>query len=120
MKYLVVDDSKIGRKMTIKALKALINENDEILQASNGQEAIELYKEQTPDVCFMDLTMPVLDGFEATLNIKNYDDKAKIIIISADIQESSMQKAKDNGALGFIKKPISNDKLKALLEKIGI
>ncbi|RXK12763.1 response regulator [Halarcobacter mediterraneus] len=120
MKCLVVDDSKMARRMTIKALSDLISENDEIIQASNGEEAFNLYKEYNPDICLMDLTMPVIDGFEATLNIKKFDEKAKIIIISADIQETSMEKAKKNGALGFIKKPVNSDNLKVMLEKLGL
>jgi len=120
MKYLVVDDSKMARKMTIKSLKSLIQENDEVLQAENGKEAIDLYKEHEPCLCLMDLTMPIMDGFEATLNIKNYDKNANIIIISADIQESSMEKSKENGAKGFIKKPINQDNLKKMLQKLGL
>jgi len=53
-----------------------------------------------------------MDGFEAIKEICTFDPNAKIIVISADIQELSMKKAKDNGAIGFIKKPISQDNLK--------
>ncbi len=120
MKYLVIDDSKIARKMTIKNLKQLIKEDDEILEASNGQEAVELYKEHTPHICFMDLTMPVLDGFEATKQIKEFDNDAKIIIVSADIQEQAMSKVKENGALGFIKKPINKSNLENMLTKLEL
>ncbi|RXK06605.1 response regulator [Halarcobacter bivalviorum] len=120
MKYLVVDDSKMARKMTIKSLQSLINEDDEIIQAENGQEAVELYKEHQPNLCLMDLTMPIMDGFEATLNIRLFDNDAKIIIISADIQETSMEKSKQNGAIGFIKKPVNNANLEAMLKKLGL
>ncbi len=120
MKYLVTDDSRMARKMIIKAMQEIINDEDEIIQATNGKEAVLLYKEQTPDICFMDLTMPVMDGFEATLAINEYDSKAKVIIVSADIQKGSMEKAKENGALGFIKKPINPENFKNMLDKLGL
>jgi len=120
MKYLVTDDSKMARKMIIKSIQDIINEEDEIIQATNGEEAVSMYKEENPDISFMDLTMPIMDGFEATLAIKSFDPDAKIIIVSADIQEGSMKKAKENGALGFIKKPINPDNLKNMLIKLGL
>ena len=120
MKYLVVDDSKMARRMTIKSLKSLISEDDEVIQAENGQEAVELYKEHQPSLCLMDLTTPIMDGFEATQAIIKHDTNAKIIIVSADIQESSMEKSKQNGAKGFIKKPINQDNLESMLKKLGL
>jgi len=120
MKYLVTDDSRMARKMMIKSIREIIGENDEIIEATNGLEAIDKYKEVSPDICFMDLTMPEMDGFDATLTICNYDKNAKIIIVSADIQEGSMNKAKENGAMGFIKKPINNENLQTMLKKLGL
>ena len=120
MKYLVVDDSKMARKMTIKNIKEVIVSDIEIIEAQNGQEAVDLYKEHSPALCFMDLTMPVKDGFEATKEICEYDNKANIIVITADIQELAMKKVKDNGALGFINKPIDQTKLKSMLEKLEL
>ena len=120
MKYLVVDDSKLARKMTIKNIKEIITSDVEILEAKDGQEAVEIYKEHSPLLCFMDLTMPIMDGFEATKEICEYDQNAKIIVITADIQELAMQKAKDSGALGFINKPVDQNKLKNVLEKLEL
>ena len=120
MKILVTDDSKMARKMIIKSITETIKKSDEIIQATNGEEAVSMYKEQNPDICFMDLTMPIMDGFEATKAIIEYDKNAKIIIVSADIQEGSMQKAKNEGALGFIKKPINPENLKSMLVQLGL
>lgn len=118
--YLIVDDSKIARKMTVKNLSLLIHEEVEIIEGQNGLEAVELYKLHKPMITFMDLTMPVMDGFEAIAEICKYDQKAKIIVISADIQELSMKKAKDAGAIGFIKKPVSQENLQTMLSKLGL
>lgn len=120
MKLLITDDSRMARKMMKKSIQLIIGEDIELLEASNGQEAIDMYKEHKPNICFMDLTMPILDGFEATKEICLYDKDAKIIIVSADIQEGSMEKAKGNGALGFIKKPISSENLSKMLNKLGL
>ena len=118
--YLVVDDSRMARKMAVKNLTLVVGEATEIIEAQNGLEAVELYKVNKPTICFMDLTMPVMDGFEAIKEICTFDPNAKIIVISADIQELSMKKAKDNGAIGFIKKPISQDNLKSMLTTLGL
>lgn len=120
MKYLVTDDSKMARKMLIKSLKELVNDNVEILEATNGQEAVEYYKANQPNICFMDLTMPVMDGFDAVKNICEYDNKAKIIVVTADIQEGSKQRARENGAIGFIKKPANKDNLETMLKELGL
>ncbi len=119
MKYLIIDDSKMARKMVNKVLKELVKENVQIFQAVNGEEAIRLYKECKPDLCFMDLTMPIMDGFEATLAIKQFDENAKIMVVSADVQQGAMDKAKENGAIGFIHKPIDSIKMQGILSKLG-
>jgi CheY-like chemotaxis protein len=120
MKYLVVDDSKMARRMTIKSLRKVISDEFEILEASDGKEAVELYKINKPYLCFMDLTMPILDGFEATSQICEYDANANIIVVSADVQEHAIEKAKESGALGFIKKPIDEKDVRLLLESLEL
>ncbi|XPV68616.1 MAG: response regulator [Halarcobacter sp.] len=120
MKYLVVDDSKMARRMLLKALKELISEDAQLVECTNGQEAINAYKSDKFNMCFMDLTMPVMDGFEAIKQICEYDKNAKVIVISADIQEGSMKKAKESGALGFIKKPVNTKNLSSMLNTLGL
>jgi CheY-like chemotaxis protein len=119
MKILVTDDSKMARKMVIKILKDILGENVEIHEGQNGQEALDLYKELLPKIVFLDLTMPVMDGFEALEKIKEFDKNAKVVIISADIQKLSMDKALQLGAFNFIKKPIDLTKMQQILNKIN-
>ena len=119
MKILVTDDSKMARKMVIKILNDVLNENVEIFEGQNGQEAFDLYKEHLPKIVFLDLTMPVMDGFEALEKIKEFDKNAKVVIISADIQKLSMDKALQLGAFNFIKKPIDLEKMQQILGKIN-
>lgn len=120
MKFLVTDDSKMARRMMIKSLMEVIGENHEILEASNGQEAVDLYKIHQPDLSFLDLTMPIMNGFEALTQICSFDKNAKVIIISADIQEKSMNKVKEGGALGFIKKPVNVQALQSKMNTLGL
>jgi CheY-like chemotaxis protein len=118
MKFLVVDDSKIARRMLIKVLTPLINESeDEVLIAENGKIAVEQYLEHKPDLVFMDLTMPVMDGFEALKKIIKINRDAKVIIVSADIQQTSIDEVMKSDILDFVKKPIDADKMKAIFDK---
>ena len=119
MKILVTDDSKMARKMVIKILKDILGENVEIHEGQNGEEALDLYKEFLPKIVFLDLTMPIMDGFEALEKIKEFDKNAKVVIISADIQKLSMDKALQLGAFNFIKKPIDLTKMEQILNKIN-
>lgn len=118
MKILVTDDSKMARKMVIKTLHESTNIQLEILEAQNGAEALELYKQNLPKLVFLDLTMPIMDGFETLEKIKKINEQAKVIIISADIQKHSMDKALTLGAFNFIKKPIDTPKMQQILKKI--
>jgi CheY-like chemotaxis protein len=118
MKILVADDSKMARRMILKILEDCQETGHEIFQAQNGQEAVDLYKEHMPALVFLDLTMPVMDGFNALKLIKQHDANAKIVIVSADIQQGSMSQVREDGAMDFVKKPNSEAKMKQILEKI--
>lgn len=119
MKVLVADDSKMARKMLMKIFSVCREGcEDEVLQAENGEEAVNLYKENSFDVVFLDLTMPVMDGFHALKEMKAYDENAKVVVVSADIQQGSMTQVREDGAIDFVKKPISEEKMKQILEKI--
>ena len=110
---LIVDDSPIGRKMIQRCLP----EGDfEIKQASNGRECIRIYEEDRPDLVLLDLTMPEMDGFEALRRIKEMDPGCKVIVISADIQSETQKRIMELGALGFLGKPTSPEKLKELID----
>ena len=118
MKILVVDDSKMARRMVIKTLKELLNEEDEIVEGVNGQEAVSLYNEHKPSLVFLDLTMPVMDGFEALDKIKESDKNACVVVVSADIQKISMDKVRVLGAIDFVKKPIDSKKMEQIFQKL--
>ena len=115
MKYLVADDSKLARLSLIKSLKTHVHDA-EIFQATNGVEAVETVKEHKPDIVFLDLTMPVMDGYEALPKILEAYPNAKIVVISADIQEKAKEKVIALGAQLHVQKPINADKMQDILD----
>jgi len=117
MKYLVTDDSKLARLSLIKSLKAHV-EDAEIFQATNGAEAVELVKSEKPDIAFLDLTMPVMDGYEALPLMLEAHQKLKVIVVSADIQERAKTMVIELGAQLHVQKPINADKMQEILELI--
>lgn len=116
MKILIVDDSKLARMGVIKSLKE-IEPAAELFQAANGLEAIEAYKTHEPDVVFLDLTMPVMDGFEALKEIIAIDKNAQVIIISADIQTEAKQRVLNAGAKNMYPKPINQEKMLQIFQQ---
>ena len=96
----------------------LLNQGCDVITADSGQAGIEKYKEKKPDIVFLDLRMPVMDGYETFIKIKNYDKKAKIVFVSAvKVDYDRYNYAKNRGLLGVIKKPAELDDLKFLIKK---
>jgi CheY-like chemotaxis protein len=118
MNILVTDDSKMARKMLIKNLQHFIDDDTTIFQASNGEECLQIYKSNDIDLVFLDLTMPVMDGFEALKLIRQYDQDAKVVVVSADIQKTSLDKIRQLKALDFVKKPINLAKMEHIFHKL--
>ena len=117
MKYLVVDDSKLARLSLIKSLKAHIND-EEIYQALNGAEAVEIVEKNKPDIAFLDLTMPIMDGYEALPLMMEAHPKLKVVVVSADIQEQAKARVISLGAKLHVQKPINPSKIQEILEII--
>jgi len=118
MKYLVVDDSKLARLSLLKSLKNYASENN-IFQAVNGLEAVNLMKEEKADVVFLDLTMPEMDGYEALPKLLELNPNSKIIVVSADVQKKAQEKVIKLGAQLHVQKPINADKMKEILDIIS-
>ena len=74
----------------------------EISEAVNGLEGIKKIRENTPDLIFLDLLMPELDGFEVLERLKKSDLKIPVIVLTADIQETSKKRCFDLGAKNLI------------------
>jgi len=115
---LVVDDSAMSRKLVIKALPP--EWDVEVHQAGNGQEALNTYKSSKAEVMLLDLTMPVMDGFEVLEALKRDGSKPFVIVISADVQPKAQERVKELGAIAFLKKPIKTDEIKQVLKEYGL
>lgn len=120
MKLLVVDDSRISRVMMINSIKKAIEQDLEILQAEDGLIGFELYKDCKPDLVLLDLTMPVMDGYEALEKIIEFDRDAKVYIITSDIQKMAQERVISMGAIGLVGKPISEVKIKEIFTEVGL
>lgn len=103
MKILIVDDSAIARKFLIKSLPQGID--IELKECTNGQECVDIYPVFKPNLVFLDLTMPVMDGVEALERIKKMNPAAIVYVLTADIQKSTYEKIMALGAYKFLKKP---------------
>jgi len=116
--YLVVDDSKLARLSLIKSLKTHVGDDANIHQASNGLEALALMQSEKADIVFLDLTMPEMDGYEALPKLLEINNKAKVIVVSADVQTKAKERVISLGAQLHMQKPINADKMQEILEII--
>lgn len=113
---LVVDDARFMRMTLSKMLK----DNGYSIkgEAENGVEAISKYKEILPDLVTMDITMPEMNGIDATREIMKIDPKAKVVVCSAMGQKAMVEDAIKAGAKDFIVKPIKAEKLEKSLRNL--
>ncbi len=115
---LICDDSSVARKQMAKSLPK--DWDCDISYAANGQEALVAIREGKGDVLFLDLNMPVMDGYETLEAIAKEDLPTMVIVVSGDIQPEAHNRVKKLGAIGFIKKPIKDNELEELLTSFGI
>lgn len=118
LKVLIVDDSLIIRKKITTLLQKLGHEV--VYAAKNGQEAIDAYDSKKPDLVTMDITMPDMDGITAVKNIIKDNHEAKIIMVTSHGQEDMVIKSIQAGAVGYMLKPITEDKLSAAIGEVFI
>ena len=115
---LVVDDSPMARNMLIKALP--MGWDVSVTQAANGVEALAAYRNGKAAVMFLDLTMPEMSGYEVLEALKAEDMNTFVIVVSADVQPLAQERVKSLGAMAFVKKPVSSEKIRTVLSEYGI
>lgn len=115
---LICDDSNMARKQLARALPA--NWATDVTFAGNGVEALAAIRAGKGEIVFLDLTMPEMDGFSVLEVIRREDLKTVVIVVSGDIQPVARKRVAQLGALGFIKKPVDKDELRATLETFGL
>ncbi|WP_441002194.1 response regulator [Pseudocolwellia agarivorans] len=115
---LICDDSNMARKQVARSLPD--GWDVDISFATNGFEGIEAIKAGKGDVLLLDLNMPEMDGYEVLQAIVEQDLPTLVIVISGDIQPSAHKRVTSLGALDFIRKPVSKEKLTQILSAYGI
>ena len=115
-KILVVDDAGFMRKMVQTHLSKA--GYTDFIEGEDGARAVELYKENKPDLVIMDITMPNMNGIDALREIKSNDPDAKVVMCSAMGQEAMVMDAIKLGALDFIVKPFKADRIVQTVNKI--
>ena len=117
LRMMVVDDSGL----TVKKMAKLLEELGHQIAgtATTGREAVETYAAVAPDMVAMDITMPDMDGIEATRRIMARSPQACIVIVTSHGQEQMVMDAIEAGAKGYILKPVKKEKLAETLETIA-
>lgn len=117
VKVLIVDDHKLVRE-GLKAVFEQGNEIDVIGEAGSGEEAIEKAKKLKPDVILMDISMPGMNGIQATKVIRDAHPEIKVVILTMLDQEGFVYEAIRAGATGFMLKSASTDELASAIQTV--
>lgn len=119
VKVMLVDD----HELLILGLKALLDkkENIEVIgEASSGEEAIKLCKELEPEVVVMDIRMPGISGIEACREIKQYNPKIKVLMLTSYADDEAVFASLIAGAEGYVLKEIGNNDLANAIKKVSL
>lgn len=115
-RIMIVDDSLVVRKSLTKILEEMGHEI--VHESEDGRDAVHRYGKVHPDLVTMDITMPVLNGILALKEIINQDPEAKIVMVTSHGEEDLVMDAVGFGAVGYILKPITKEKVEKILAKV--
>lgn len=115
-KILVVEDVDLNRELIVQ----LLEDTYQVIEAVNGQEGLELAELERPDLILMDLSLPVMDGWEATRRLKAHDElrSIPIIAITAHAMVGDEEKALAAGCDDYLVKPLDENQLFAKVTKL--
>ncbi len=118
---MLADDSTTSRMM-LKRLLGQRFQDLEVMEASSGDEALVMARQRLPDIALLDFNMPGLDGFETALELRKLNPSIKIVLVTADKQSATRERAETEN-INYIAKPITDtdrntfcDRLFALLD----
>lgn len=115
-KIMIVDDAVFMRKVIRDLLKA--NNYTDVVEAQDGLEAVEVYREHTPDLVIMDITMPSLDGIQTVKQLVALNPNVSILMCSAMGQEAMVRDALKHGAKDFVVKPFKPERVISAVERL--
>lgn len=118
LKVTICDDSSTARKQLLRVLPG--DWDAQVSYASHGEEALERIHAGAAEVLFLDLNMPVLDGYETLQRIMAEQLDVFVIVVSGDIQPEAQQRVRKLGAMGFVKKPMTAADMRRLLSDFGL
>lgn len=114
----VVEDEKLLAKNIAKNIE-LVNPNFKVIRIeTNGEDALNFIKEQTPNVIFTDIQMPVMDGIELVKHIAQYNNYIKCVILSGHDDFAYAKSAIDYGVFAYLLKPVNLEELTSLLKRL--
>ena len=123
LSILLVEDNILNQRIVAFSLKKL---SHEVIIANNGLEALEIFKKSKFDVILMDIMMPIMDGLEATVEIRNYEkdksiiNQTPIIALTANTMDNDREKCISFGMNDFMAKPFDVEKLNQIFEELRI
>jgi CheY-like chemotaxis protein len=112
---IVIEDDTDGAEVLSELLR--INGVNVLANGHNGLEAVQLYKKLRPDFVLLDMLMPYYDGFYGLRKILEFDPNAKILIVSASINQDEKEQLAKLGAFAIVRKPYEMDSLVSLLHR---
>lgn len=115
---LICDDSSLARRQMARSLPT--EWDIAVSFAEDGKQAIAAIHEGKADLLFLDLNMPVMNGYEVLDQIRADDLPTMVLVVSGDIQTEARSRVMAKGALDFIRKPVAPDQISAVLERYGI
>jgi two-component system chemotaxis response regulator CheY len=116
MKMLIVDDSTVMQRKIQRSIT--LEQVSDFFTASNGVEAVEVFKREMPELVTMDLTMPEMDGVECVQHLVAIKPDVLILVISSLSDKATTIQAMKYGAKGFLTKPFDDEQINAALEEL--
>ena len=114
LRALIVDDSSVMRKIVERSLRQAGLELSQVLEASNGVEALSIAQEKEVDLILSDINMPVMDGLEFVRQLQGLENGKQIpvVMITTEGSESRVVQALSSGACGYLRKPFTPDQVR--------
>lgn len=116
-KILLVDDDSDYLEVT---QLMLMDEGYDVIPAINGEDGVTKYRESEPDIVFLDIKMPGIDGYETFFRIKKVDEDARIVFASSyALENEKYKKTKEMNLCGIINKPAEFDEYEKMIKKFA-